>query len=220
MLKPLYYPAVVLIILITLSAFFVYIKPEWYAYLILEDGILENITAIVLLAGSILSIFRLRKFDRKQHPGRIALYVFLAFGLFFAFGEEISWGQRIFNPELPAFFQENNLQKETNFHNLAFNGIKFNRILSIVLTVGFSIYFLLFLPLYQKQTWAQKLIDQFGIPVPRVHHSLLIIFTTLVIVSISDPKIWEIWECTVALILFLTLYYPFNSSAVSSHPKL
>ena len=208
-----------LTILVTLSAFLFFFNTEWYRYLIQEDGVLENITALILLFGSFLAMSRIRKFDRKKHPWRIVLYVFLSLGLLFAFGEEISWGQRIFNTETPEFFSENNLQKETNIHNLEFNGIKFNRVFSIVMTIGFSIYFLLFLPLYQRQLWISQILDRFGVPVPRIHHSILIILSTLVIVSIPDSKIWEIWECAVALILFLTLYYPFNESAVRSIEK-
>ncbi len=33
-------------------------------------------------------------------------------------GEEISWGQRIFNIETPWFLAEANAEKETNLHNL------------------------------------------------------------------------------------------------------
>jgi hypothetical protein len=33
-------------------------------------------------------------------------------------GEEISWGQRIFGWATPDFFRENNIQGETNFHNM------------------------------------------------------------------------------------------------------
>ena len=214
----LYRTIVTLTILVSLCAFLFFIQPEWYNHLIKEDGVLENITAIVLLFGAILAFFRIRNFD-KNNKWRIGFYSFLLLGLFFAFGEEISWGQRIFNTQTPDFFEENNLQKETNLHNLEFNGIKVNQIMSITLTIGFSIYFLLLLPLYQRQNWVKNLIDQFGIPVPHIHHTILIIVATLIVVSIPDSKIWEIWECAVALILFLTLYFPFNESAVASVGK-
>jgi hypothetical protein len=38
---------------------------------------------------------------------------------FFAFGEELSWGQRMFNFQTPAAVQQVNLQGETTIHNLA-----------------------------------------------------------------------------------------------------
>jgi hypothetical protein len=37
---------------------------------------------------------------------------------FISFGEEISWGQRIFGIETPAFIADANRQSELNFHNL------------------------------------------------------------------------------------------------------
>lgn len=45
-------------------------------------------------------------------------FAVLALALFYTFMEEISWGQRIFNIESPDFFKQNNLQRETNLHNM------------------------------------------------------------------------------------------------------
>ena len=42
----------------------------------------------------------------------------LALALFYVVMEEISWGQRIFEFNSPEFFRNNNLQRETNLHNL------------------------------------------------------------------------------------------------------
>jgi hypothetical protein len=38
--------------------------------------------------------------------------------LLFLFGEEVSWGQQIFNYNTPEFFLDNNYQNETTVHNL------------------------------------------------------------------------------------------------------
>jgi hypothetical protein len=46
-----------------------------------------------------------------------ALYVILAFGFFVIAGEEISWGQRIFQVQSPEFFLQYNEQQELNIHN-------------------------------------------------------------------------------------------------------
>ena len=45
-------------------------------------------------------------------------YCLLAFISFYAFMEEISWGQRLFGFETPDFFHKNNYQNEANLHNL------------------------------------------------------------------------------------------------------
>ena len=51
-------------------------------------------------------------------------------GLFFMFGagEEISWGQRLFEIESSGFFDENNAQGEMNLHNLFVNDTKINKL--------------------------------------------------------------------------------------------
>jgi len=47
-------------------------------------------------------------------------FLFLAVLFFFGFGEEISWGQRIFKFNTPKLLSELNVQNEFNIHNLTF----------------------------------------------------------------------------------------------------
>lgn len=44
-------------------------------------------------------------------------FAVLALACFYVVGEEISWGQRIFDVSTPEFFKQHNLQNETNLHN-------------------------------------------------------------------------------------------------------
>lgn len=53
----------------------------------------------------------------KNHPQRW-FFVLLAAAGFYAFMEEISWGQRIIGFDTPKFFHDNSYQDEANFHNL------------------------------------------------------------------------------------------------------
>lgn len=53
----------------------------------------------------------------KRHPQRW-FFLLLAMASFYAFMEEISWGQRLLGFETPEFFHENSYQDETNIHNL------------------------------------------------------------------------------------------------------
>ena len=57
--------------------------------------------------------------NRKKHRPTTFLCILLAIILFLMAGEELSWGQRIFNWETPELIATYNIQKETNFHNLA-----------------------------------------------------------------------------------------------------
>lgn len=73
-----------------------------------EDSFFENLTAISFMVASIIFtiIFCLKK--------KIIHLVF-ALIFFVGMGEEISWGQRIFNYHTPEYFEENNIQDEFNF---------------------------------------------------------------------------------------------------------
>jgi len=81
--------------------------------LTIEDGFFEYFTAFLFL---IISIVFLMLFSRTKRL--INLIFCLVF--FFGFGEEISWGQRIFNFKPPESVLKNNVQHEFNIHNLRF----------------------------------------------------------------------------------------------------
>lgn len=100
-----------------------------------EDNLFEWLTAIFFLISSIalvigvLQIYGNKTFQFQNK--KLFLLGLLFFGLlnFWVFGEEISWGQRIFNWQTSESF-EMNFQNETNMHNF-FNPI-INSVFSIV----------------------------------------------------------------------------------------
>ena len=83
-----------------------------------EDGPIETLTFLCLLASSVIMVNLYRRF-RSQHDKGKAAWCCLLLGLLFFFGamEEISWGQRIFNFQI-EFIQHASTQNETNLHNL------------------------------------------------------------------------------------------------------
>jgi hypothetical protein len=90
-----------------------------------EDGFFENISAIAFLATAVVYLiifFKKVPFTGIQWSKRMfrLFIIIMALVAFTAFGEEISWGQRIFNFETPEWFQQANRQKEINLHNLHF----------------------------------------------------------------------------------------------------
>ncbi len=211
--KSLYRIILVLLILTIASTLSYYINEDIYKSLVREDGILEYLSAFTLLACSALLFIRLIKVFRLKKGAWIFFNIIMILGLFFAFGEEISWGQRIFSIESGDFFKDKNLQEETNLHNLEIGGVKINKIIfSYGLTAVFGIYFLLFQLLYRKWNFFRKLSDMFGVPVPMIHQSVLIIAATILISVIPDSKIWEIWECIFALTFLLVIIKPYNSA--------
>jgi hypothetical protein len=88
-----------------------------------EDGVFENASALSFFISSLLfsSLFiTIWKTEAKHTKLKIGHYLMLILGfLFFVFaGEEISWGQRIFNVETPDLLKEINVQREINLHNV------------------------------------------------------------------------------------------------------
>jgi hypothetical protein len=88
-----------------------------------EDGLIENFGALSLLGASICFLicflrdkrgndFFIRKFKKN------IFFILLAILMFFGFGEEISWGQRIFNFKTPKKIEMINMQKELTMHNI------------------------------------------------------------------------------------------------------
>ncbi len=98
-------------------------SPEQITYFTKEDGLIENLSAFSYFAGSCLLflIFYKSKHANKEYVFKSKRnYFFLLLGLFlfFCFGEEISWGQRIFGFASSNEMNSINLQGETNIHNL------------------------------------------------------------------------------------------------------
>jgi len=88
-----------------------------------EDGFVETATAawFLIASGVFLCLFWKDKPTGNLCTRRINRNVFLLLlGVlcFVAFGEEISWGQRILGLETPDALKQINRQKELNLHNI------------------------------------------------------------------------------------------------------
>ena len=85
-----------------------------------EDGPIENFTAIFFgIASGFFLIFAIRSDFLKAGPRSGYLMTIGWILLMFIFmGEEISWGQRIFNIATPEKLAEINEQNEINIHNI------------------------------------------------------------------------------------------------------
>lgn len=89
-----------------------------------EDGPIENIGAgMFLLASCLFLAAYLNSSGSGNRLGRFAtvrnlFYLLLALLFLVCAGEEISWGQRIFDWETPQILDELNAQGETNLHNI------------------------------------------------------------------------------------------------------
>ena len=96
-----------------------FISPSFYKTLVIEDGPIEYATAVVYFVGSFLGLSLSRRLAGKGLWSWAALYTLMSVGFLFIAMEEISWGQRIFHLNTPAFFQERNIQDEIGIHNMS-----------------------------------------------------------------------------------------------------
>jgi len=85
-----------------------------------EDGIIEYLGAFFLFLTSLLlfltCFFYLRKNNKTRYQKII--FIFFALAFFLAAGEEISWGQRVFDFKTPQYLKTINDQNEINLHNI------------------------------------------------------------------------------------------------------
>jgi hypothetical protein len=198
--------------LILVTGFILYYAHLRSFYLFVqEDGIVEWITVISLLAASIVCMIRFFSLRKIKNWKFLTITFLLGLFLFFAAGEEISWGQRILGIRSSEFFEQNNAQGETNIHNLVVDGVKLNKLIfTVILGVGMAIYLLLLPRLYKKNPYFRTLFNAYGIPIPQTYQviafALLAILTTL----IPDGKNAEILESCVTLVFFLIVRFPTN----------
>jgi hypothetical protein len=89
-----------------------------------EDGVFENIGAVSFLVASAMFLLTFKMSYGQKHiflgiatRGNV-YFGMLALLMFICFGEEISWGQRIWSWETPTWIASQNAQGETNLHNL------------------------------------------------------------------------------------------------------
>ena len=90
---------------------------DFYVNFAKEDGPVEYSTAIFYFLSFVFSVIIGSMFYKQKKYLFALLYLLFSAIFFFIAFEEISWGQRIFLFETPEYFAEN-LQNETNFHNL------------------------------------------------------------------------------------------------------
>jgi hypothetical protein len=174
-----------------------------------EDGLVENLTALFLLVSACVAVYRVILASRSSAKIRMLTWGVIALMFVFGAGEEISWGQRLFNIETTGFFKSNNLQQETNFHNLVIGGVKINKLVFSQMLMVFLAFYFVFLPvLARKSAFIQRIVKLFGIPVPRWHHIVVIIAGILVISRFPYLRSGELNEFVFSIIIFLIFLYP------------
>lgn len=176
-----------------------------------EDGFIENLTLFPLLAAAFVSgVYIVTLSKQKSRTFSFVMISIFTFSIFVA-GEEISWGQRLFNIQSSDFFNQYNAQRETNLHNLVVGDKKINKIVfSQLLTAVVACYLILLPMLYRKNNRLKAVVDAIGIPVPRRYQIWACMLLFISIILIPTGKNAEILEVGIVHLFFLILLYPQN----------
>lgn len=183
---------------------------EAFRVVVREDGWVEYLTALFLLLGAIVlgsnAIKAMRLNDKKQ----LLFFTLASLVFIFGAGEEISWGQRIFGIHTSEYFMEHNYQGETNLHNLKIGGIDLNiLIFSNLMFIALAFYFIILPLLVWKVKFIRKLVIDFGVPLPQLHHIILLLVTNISVpLLIGMKKESELHELALTGILFLLFLNP------------
>ncbi len=181
--------------------------------LAIEDGPAEWATVFGLLMCSVLCFFRAFRLYKDRSKLFLAVLLFCGAVFLFGAGEEISWGQRLFDVKSGDFFAKHNVQGETNIHNLVVGSVKINKLVfGKILGILIVIYFLIMPPLYQRVDKVKRIIDGFAVPIPRYYHIFFYIVLALLSEAIPTPKKGELLEFSGAFMFFITLFNPLNQA--------
>jgi hypothetical protein len=190
--------------------------PYYEGVYVKEDGPLEWLTFVALVLGAVLCFYRfyiLRPF--RSGIFRTCLF-FLGLLFIFGAGEEISWGQRIFDIKSPEFFVQNNSQQETNLHNLILGDIKVNRLFfGLILGILVGLYLLVLPLLYKKMEKVRDFVNAVAFPVPRPIH--IVIFILVFVMSELSPsgKKGELIEFGGCWMFLIMTFNPWNRDVFS-----
>ena len=183
-----------------------------------EDGLFEYGTAVFLFISSLVLIRHAVSLGGKGGMLAVVATALYALLFFFASGEEISWGQRIFGWETTGYFAQNNYQAETNLHNLVVNGKHLTKTLfGPILTLVLLCYLVVLPLIFGKWQGLDRLVNALAIPVPQKRHAVAARTSTLVIAGLEVmevKRVWEIYEFTFSLMALGIFLIPQNRDEV------
>lgn len=181
-----------------------------------EDGFVESITALALFGAFCFSVHRLATAHHLfGYRGKFILLFVTALSIFGA-GEEITWGQRIFDIETPEYLMERNAQQELNLHNLTFDWkgqtVKVNKLVfGRGLALALFLYLFVMTALYRRNLRFQRFIDSWAIPMPANHHIIAYVAVVAVVeLLIDSSKRGEMTEFAGAIVFMLNVVFAAN----------
>jgi hypothetical protein len=216
-------------------------------YLTDEDSWVESIGAMAFLVASILFFITYWQSEDNGNDfywfktNKNWIFLGLSFLFFVAFGEEISWGQRIFGWSTPEELAKVNYQQETNIHNLDFFTFKHETndewyAPLLVLNAGriffyFWFSFMVIIPLLnQFHKKSRRLFSRINIPIAPLWTGILMISILIIakvykVLFAKSPgdysgSIDEIMECNYALVIATLAYVLYRKSTAYISSRL
>ena len=167
-----------------------------------EDGIIENIGALSFFcAGIIFAKIYINDVEGNNFyyfsMKRNVFFLLLAMAFIFAAGEEISWGQRIFNFDTPDYWKKLNKQNEFNLHNTLFfdgnaadGGSKKGLYAYTSLTKLFALFWLVYcviIPILAMLSPATKrFIAKINLPLVPLNIGIFFLFSYITLKTINE----------------------------------
>lgn len=180
------------------------LSPEQLQFINREDGLLETGSALVLLLAAGVA---LRVSLRRGLPARLRnWHVVLGLLFFVMFGEEISWGQRLFGFDTPEAMRNINVQGEVNMHNM------FGYFFDHAFILCFFIWGFVLPRAYVMSSEAQQVLRWIGLPLPSFGLCFGALLITLfqdqlvlkLVDNLAQVRLAEVRE-TLSAVLFLLL---------------
>lgn len=186
------------------------------AHYVIEDGFIEWLTVFGLFLCALTAFKRMLAAQTVGDAKKVGFALLCGCVFIFGLGEEVSWGQRIFNIDTPGFFQSYNAQNEMNLHNLKFAGVKINKLVFGLILSILVVAFLLLTPiLYRKVSWFAELANQWGLPIPAWHHVAAYAVLFALISMIPTSKKGELLEFGGVYLFFVIFNFPINKVHLS-----
>ena len=191
-------------------------------FLTREDGFFETLGALSFLISSIIFFYLFLKLDEENRLFGFELrknifFLLLGIAFFIAFGEEISWGKRIFEFQTIGYIGKLNMKQGMVVHSLTYHIKEELTKLFLLLWLPYCLILPL-ISMYSRKVY--KFIIEIDLPLPPIWVGLLfllnyildMIFSNLS-VFLSDQNHSEIDESNFAvLFLVLAIYFLFQIS--------
>jgi hypothetical protein len=120
----------------TVMMIFAGVERDIYRFLLSEDGPVEWLTFVGFIVAALIGTRIFFLCLKTNHIWLAGIYAIFAVAMLFCAGEEISWGQRILDFEIPESLRNLNPTNDLVFHNLGGTFGVFNLAIIVVEFIG------------------------------------------------------------------------------------